>query len=101
MTRNTSQVSDADVARKMFFGGCLALPWLWAVNCYYFRQHIFSGPQSNPSIQKWVRKSFIGCIIMTLALMTWVIIFQTGWRNWGKSGTNLLLIIPNQELTGW
>ena len=29
--------ADAQLARRMFIGGCFGLPWLWIVNALYFR----------------------------------------------------------------
>jgi hypothetical protein len=34
---------DILLARRMFFAGCLGLPWLWICNALYFRLRVF-GP---------------------------------------------------------
>ena len=121
MTRNTAQVADADVARKMFFGGCLCLPWLWIVNSFHFRQHLFS-PSAKPDVQQCecaergvalllgisnrlrfiagVRKSFVGAIVASIALFSWVMYFQLNWRKM-SNGKDLLLIIPNEDMDQW
>eukprot|EP00586_Coscinodiscus_wailesii_P011901 CAMPEP_0172490660 /NCGR_PEP_ID=MMETSP1066-20121228/21180_1 /TAXON_ID=671091 /ORGANISM="Coscinodiscus wailesii, Strain CCMP2513" /LENGTH=131 /DNA_ID=CAMNT_0013259253 /DNA_START=167 /DNA_END=559 /DNA_ORIENTATION=- len=31
------------LARRMFYGGCALLPWLWLVNVLYFRKQVY-GP---------------------------------------------------------
>ena len=119
MTRNTAQVADADVARKMFFGGCLCLPWLWIVNSFHFRHHLFgSDPSVNIDVQKCkcaktcdnpllimffsigVRKSFVGAIVASIALFSWVLYFQLNWRKM-ENGKDLLLIIPNEDMDQW
>jgi hypothetical protein len=99
MTRNTAQIADAEVARKMFFGGCLCLPWLWIVNTFHFRQHLFRS-DANPDVQKWVRKSFVGAIVASIALFSWVLYFQLNWRKMAN-GKDLLLIIPNEDMDQW
>jgi hypothetical protein len=40
------------LARRMFVGGCLGLPWLWAVNAWYFRDKLRSTRLSDMEIQK-------------------------------------------------
>lgn len=32
---------DILLARRMFLGGCLGLPWLWICNALYFRRRVF------------------------------------------------------------
>ena len=39
------------VARKMFYGGCALLPWLWLVNIIYFRQLYFA-EDCPPGVRK-------------------------------------------------
>ena len=39
------------VARKMFYGGCALLPWLWLVNIIYFRRLYFAD-DCPPGVRK-------------------------------------------------
>jgi hypothetical protein len=32
---------NIDIARKMFIGGCLLLPWLWVLNVILYRRSLF------------------------------------------------------------
>jgi presenilin enhancer 2 len=41
-----------DVAKKMFYGGFLFLPWLWIVNYLLFRKDLTR--QSTPEAVKWL-----------------------------------------------
>ena len=50
-TRNMSKETDASIAKKMFLGGLCGLPWLWAVNAYYFRQQL-----RDPSVDAGVTR---------------------------------------------
>ena len=51
-TRNTAAERDDSIARKMFCGGLLGLPWLWAVNVWFYRKHLFgSGAGVDPGVQ--------------------------------------------------
>ena len=43
-TRNTAEESASSIARKMFFGGCFGLPWLWAGNVWFYRKHLWGSP---------------------------------------------------------
>jgi hypothetical protein len=45
-------------------------------------------------------KSFIGFILSTIALIAWVIIFQANWKSWGTKGSDMLLIIPQRDISG-
>lgn len=36
-------MKDDVLARRMFYGGCAFLPWLWFVNVLYFRKQVY-GP---------------------------------------------------------
>uniref|UniRef100_A0A7S2HI88 Gamma-secretase subunit PEN-2 n=1 Tax=Helicotheca tamesis TaxID=374047 RepID=A0A7S2HI88_9STRA len=38
------------LAKRMFYGGCCFLPWLWAVNAMYFRRKVFG---DIPFIDTW------------------------------------------------
>ena len=40
---NDKMKEDILLARRMFFAGCLGLPWLWLCNALYFRLRVF-GP---------------------------------------------------------
>lgn len=47
----TEEDSEA-YARSFFKFGFLLLPWLWAINCYYFWPVIRSNPRSFPRIRR-------------------------------------------------
>jgi len=38
---SSNSMKDAELARRMFFGGCAALPFLWVVNVLYYRKQVF------------------------------------------------------------
>mmetsp|Transcript_16449 Transcript_16449/g.15880 ORF Transcript_16449/g.15880 Transcript_16449/m.15880 type:complete len:139 (-) Transcript_16449:201-617(-) len=40
-TSSNNSTKDADLARRMFFGGCAALPFLWFVNVLFYRKQVF------------------------------------------------------------
>ena len=112
---------QVNVARKMFWGGCALLPFLWMVNLIYFRKELMSS--STPAPLKscaWLlcanlvrrrhcipdarvavtyaptdlRKSLAGLCIVTAMFVTWVVVFQTSWEGWGETGTDLLVVQP-------
>ena len=47
-----------------------------------------------------VRKSFVGAIVASIALFSWVMYFQLNWRQM-PNGKDLLLIIPNEDMDQW
>lgn len=48
-TRNTNKEPDDAIARKMFFGGCVCLPWLHLVNIIFYRKQ-FLDPSVDPTV---------------------------------------------------
>ena len=84
-----SEIEIEAVARKMFYGGCALLPWLWLVNIIYFRKLYFS-PECPPGVKKWVGRSSIGFLVVTTLWIIWCIIFQTTYKSWGTA----LLVVP-------
>ena len=45
------EIEIEGVARKMFYGGCALLPWLWLVNIIYFRKLYFA-EDCPPGVKK-------------------------------------------------
>jgi len=41
-----SEEEDIQVAKKLFFGGCAFLPFLWLANAFYFRD-VIKNPQNH------------------------------------------------------
>ena len=76
------------VARKMFYGGCCLLPWLWLVNIIYFRKLYFSN-DCPLGVKKYVKKSSIGFVTVTTLWIIWCIIFQTNYKSFSS-----LLVVP-------
>lgn len=77
------------VARKMFYGGCALLPWLWLVNIIYFRKLYFSA-ECPPGVKHYVQKSTIGFVTVTTLWIVWCVVFQTTYQSWGRA----LLVVP-------
>lgn len=48
-TRNLNTEPDEAIAKKMFFGGLLLLPWLHAVNIIHYRKQ-FVDPSIDPKV---------------------------------------------------
>ena len=43
MADSNDKKEEITLAKRMFFAGCLGLPWLWICNALYFRTQVF-GP---------------------------------------------------------
>jgi hypothetical protein len=48
-----------------------------------------------------LRAQLVGLAIVTAAFVTWIVLFQQGWRTWGALGRNMLIYIPDDGSTGW
>lgn len=62
-TRNLNKEEDHSIARKMFFGGLCFLPWLWAVNVFFYRKQLVDA-SIEPRVTICENSSCIYCIIM-------------------------------------
>mmetsp|Transcript_6044 Transcript_6044/g.13463 ORF Transcript_6044/g.13463 Transcript_6044/m.13463 type:complete len:113 (-) Transcript_6044:1166-1504(-) len=87
---------DDLLAKRLFFVGCLGLPWLWAVHVLYWfgkqqssenNENLLEGesqttqtPSSPEDVKleerKWVRRSLVGAVIVSLAWITWIVVIQ-------------------------
>lgn len=127
-TRNTNKEPDDAIARKMFFGGCVCLPWLHLVNIIFYRKQ-FLDPTVDPTVTLCtlsaapecpycvfcyclrslrvvhlavvgVRRSFLGFSFWTVVFLTWAIIFQLKWKDFGWS--SLVMVMPQSDQNaGW
>ena len=79
-----AEIEIEAVARKMFYGGCALLPWLWLVNIIYFRKLYFSS-DCPPGVRKWVHRSSVGFVTVTVLWIIWCIVFQTTYKTWGRA----------------
>ncbi|CAA7396716.1 unnamed protein product [Spirodela intermedia] len=98
-------------ARSFFFWGFFCLPWLWAVNCFYFwpvllGRHTPLAPSSYPfpRLRPYVVRSAIGFSVFTVLLASWAITFAVGGeRLFGPVWGNLVMynVADRIGLTGW
>ena len=87
---------DLKVARRMFYGGFLGLPWLWFVSWAHFR-HVAKQPNADPQLQKYVIRSLVGAIVGAVLFIAWIVYVQFTWQSWGVSGQGLMLVVPLQD----
>jgi len=127
--RQTRDERDVSVARKLFFAGCLLLPWLWILLLIHYRRRYFERdcpaqlqkckkllwqesllcwpsaykrshlrPSPPPLSLADLRWSLIGALLESALLIVWIAVFQSSWRSFGDTGTNLLIYQPD---VGW
>mmetsp|Transcript_31345 Transcript_31345/g.81890 ORF Transcript_31345/g.81890 Transcript_31345/m.81890 type:complete len:122 (-) Transcript_31345:258-623(-) len=87
---------DLRVARRMFYGGFAALPFLWFVVWVHYRKTA-EQPSADPRLATYVRSSLIGAISGGIAVLAWVIAVQISWQSWGEFGRSIMLVIPEGD----
>ncbi|KAI9917131.1 hypothetical protein PsorP6_013364 [Peronosclerospora sorghi] len=98
-TRNLNKEADEAVAKKMFLGGLAFLPWLHLVNVIFYRKEFFD-PSIDSSVTFWVRRSFMGFCFWTVLFISWVLLFQLKWKDFGWY--SILMVVPDKdENAGW
>lgn len=64
------------LARRYYYGGFFALPWLWFVNCYLFWPVLLHN--GDAVIRSYVWRSAIGFGLFTAVLLPWALCFAFG-----------------------
>jgi len=85
-----------DLCKKYFYVGCLFLPFIWGVNAVWFYKEAFIKPQfpGQSTIRKLVIASFLGALIWTIGLVTWMTIFTLNRAEWGAFADRISFNIP-------
>uniref|UniRef100_A0A7N0VGC6 Gamma-secretase subunit PEN-2 n=1 Tax=Kalanchoe fedtschenkoi TaxID=63787 RepID=A0A7N0VGC6_KALFE len=86
-------------ARRFFKFGFALLPWLWAVNCYYFWP-VLRNSRSFPPIRPYVVRSAIAFTIFALVLSAWALTFAIGGERLFGSNWDKLVMKNIAEKTG-
>ncbi|KAK6924253.1 Gamma-secretase aspartyl protease complex, presenilin enhancer-2 subunit [Dillenia turbinata] len=99
----TEEEEALTYARRFYkFGFCL-LPWLWAVNCFYFWPVLLHS-SSFPRIRPYVVGSAIGFVIFTTVLSAWALTFAIGGESlFGSAWDDLVMynVAEKLGLVGW
>jgi len=93
---NITNEKALNIARKMFFGGFLFLPWLWLCNYFYFREYL-NKPNISSQVRFYAKGSLVGFAVMTSVLIVWFTVYITQRRTWGPSADDIALIIPEGD----
>ncbi|KAL9663846.1 hypothetical protein QQ045_019238 [Rhodiola kirilowii] len=98
-----SEEESVGYARRFFKFGFALLPWLWAVNCYYFWP-VLRNSRSFPPIRPYVIGSAVGFATFTVLLTSWALTFAIGGEQLFGSNWDKLVMYNVAEkigLTGW
>lgn len=98
-----SEEESVTYSRRFYKFGFMLLPWLWAVNCFYFWP-VLRQSRSFPSFRRYVVRSAIGLTIFSFVLSTWALTFSIGGeRLFGPVWNKLVMYNVADELglTGW
>ncbi|KAH9717559.1 putative gamma-secretase subunit PEN-2 [Citrus sinensis] len=90
-------------ARKFYQFGFALLPFLWAVNCFYFWP-VLRHSASFPRIRHYVLGSAVGFAVFTVVLLSWALTFAIGGEHLFGSVWDKLVMYNVAErlgLTGW
>lgn len=88
--------NDVRVARLLFMGGFLALPWLWFVVWFHYRR-IAKQPHASPALSRYVRYSGIGASVGCVLFLAWFTVVQLNWRSWGEWGRSIMMVFPEDD----
>jgi len=80
-----------DVAKKMFWGGFLFLPWLWVVNWLLFRAQL-QKPSCPEDLKWYINWSFRLFLPVVCLVVVWYIVYAIKLR--GPDWDNIALVIP-------
>uniref|UniRef100_A0A1J3IN93 Putative gamma-secretase subunit PEN-2 n=1 Tax=Noccaea caerulescens TaxID=107243 RepID=A0A1J3IN93_NOCCA len=72
-----TEETSVDYARRFYKFGFALLPWLWAVNCFYFWP-VLRHSRGFPQTRKYVVRSAIGFSVFTALLSAWALTFSIG-----------------------
>ncbi len=72
-----SSEEKVSLCKHYFYLGFLCLPFLWGINAAWFFGEAFRKPifEGQGTIKKLVLMSFIGCLLWTIGLVSWVAVF--------------------------
>lgn len=90
-------------ARKFFKWGFCMLPFLWALNCFYFWP-VLRHSRSFPHVRPYVVKSAIGFGVFAALLSSWALTFAIGGQHlFGHVWNDMVMynVAERYGLTGW
>ncbi|PIN24255.1 putative membrane protein [Handroanthus impetiginosus] len=93
-------------ARRYFKLGFLCLPFLWAINCFYFWP-VLRNPHaqhSHPQLRRYLVGSATGFLLFTAILSAWALTFAIGGESLiGHVWEELVMynVAEKYGLTGW
>ncbi|XP_021274436.1 probable gamma-secretase subunit PEN-2 [Herrania umbratica] len=98
-----SEEESLSYARRFYKFGYALLPWLWAVNCFYFWP-VLRHSRSFPRIRPYVLRSAVGFTVFSALLSSWALTFAIGGeRLFGPIWDQLVMynVADQLGLTGW
>ncbi|XVE83352.1 hypothetical protein DITRI_Ditri16bG0082400 [Diplodiscus trichospermus] len=98
-----SEDESLSYARRFYKFGYALLPWLWAVNCFYFWP-VLRHSRSFPRLRPYVVGSAVGFTVFSALLSSWALTFAIGGENlFGPIWDELVMynVADRLGLTGW
>ncbi len=85
--------NDLAAANTMFIVGCFFLPWIWALCAMHYWEKAKDPSEIGKQLKTITLRSLFGCVVWLVIILTWIILFQTQYKNWGIS---TLLVFDDQ-----
>ncbi|XVF58788.1 hypothetical protein PTKIN_Ptkin07bG0094600 [Pterospermum kingtungense] len=98
-----SEDESLSYARRFYKFGYALLPWLWAVNCFYFWP-VLRHSRSFPRLRPYIVGSAIGFAVFSALLSSWAVTFAVGGEHlFGPIWDQLVMynVADRLGLTGW
>jgi|TARA_B110000003_G_C16533399_1_gene489827 hypothetical protein len=72
------------LSKRLFYGGCFFLPFLWLLGIVYFWD-VYRSNKCNKNTKWYISLSIRGFVLYTFLLIVWIITFQLNWTSpWAK-----------------
>ncbi|GLT81565.1 hypothetical protein SLE2022_000100 [Rubroshorea leprosula] len=98
-----SEDESVTYARRFYKFGYALLPWLWAINCFYFWP-VLRNSRSFPRLRPYVFGSAVGFAVFSTLLLSWALTFAIGGKDlFGPVWDQLVMynVADRLGLTGW
>ncbi|KAK8804096.1 hypothetical protein WA171_000189 [Blastocystis sp. BT1] len=79
----TNDIPDEEMktAKIYYITGFFCLPMMWLLIVLNWWNYRKLTTEKGKRMAKYIRHALIGCIIWSIVLVVWIIVFQSGWKS--------------------